>query len=189
MESYLNVRERIDAIRSHFGATAAPSMTAADRSFAQVLSTTGADRTQVPGVSPPRGYEGLTNGHIPDEMLVDVGNGHRLHPAAAVQLDEMAGAAAQDGVDLKLASSYRTVDHQERLVDELGLFSQGGLAAAPGHSNHGWGISVDLERLGSEETSWLEQNAAGYGWTNDVTGEPWHWTFTADPATMKIDLR
>ena len=196
MESYLAVRQRIDTIRSHFvGRPTTSPIASGDRAFAHALSaaggTAGAGQTVAAADrgTPPLGYQGISNGMVPDEMLVDIGDGHRLHPAAAVQFDEMRTAMAADGIEVEVVSSYRTRDHQQRLVDQLGLYSDGGLAAAPGHSNHGWGISVDLEGLGADATAWLQQNAGRFGWVNDVPREPWHWTFTGQTEHMEIDLR
>jgi LAS superfamily LD-carboxypeptidase LdcB len=52
------------------------------------------------------------------------------------------------------------------------------LAATPGTSNHGWGLSVDLD-LDATAQAWMRQNGARYGFVEDVPREPWHWTFRA----------
>ncbi|QGG97136.1 hypothetical protein GH723_14760 [Actinomarinicola tropica] len=59
---------------------------------------------------------------------------------------------------------------------EKGLYSQGGLAATPGTSNHGWGLSVDLD-LNPASEAWMKANAPRFGFVEDVPREPWHWTY------------
>lgn len=62
------------------------------------------------------------------------------------------------------------------LVRRKGLYSQGGLAASPGTSNHGWGLALDL-RLDAKAQAWMRSNAKDFGFVEDVPREPWHWTF------------
>lgn len=127
--------------------------------------------------SKPLGYDTFSNGRVPDHALLPIDDaGHKLHPGAAVQFLAMTSAAAADGVTIEVSSGYRTVEHQAQLVEQLGLFSHGGKAAPAGHSNHGWGLSVDLD-LDDSTRQWLQQHAAEYGFENDVGREPWHWTF------------
>ena len=44
------------------------------------------------------------------------------------------------------------------------------LAAAPGTSNHGWALAVDLcggiNRFGTAQTAWMQVNAVHYGWVH-----------------------
>jgi hypothetical protein len=66
---------------------------------------------------------------------------------------------------------------------------EGGAAATPGRSRHGWGISVDLNRSKSYVTGpngkswsstenlsfrWLNKYAVEYNWIFNVRGETWH---------------
>jgi LAS superfamily LD-carboxypeptidase LdcB len=68
--------------------------------------------------------------------------------------------------------------------------NRGYLAAAPGTSNHGWGLAVDLSggmsSYGSAQYKWMRENAPKYGWDNPTWAraggnkhEPWHWEFTS----------
>lgn len=88
----------------------------------------------------------------------------------------MAQAAQQQGITLEVSDSYRTVDSQEHLAGSLGLYREGGLAAEPGTSTHGWGLSVDLE-VDERTTAWLRANASRFGFAEDVAREPWHYTY------------
>lgn len=113
-----------------------------------------------------------SNGRLPDESLMSIGGGHRLQPVAAQAWLRMVQDAAAQGVHLTLTDSYRDFATQVRLAEEKGLYSQGGLAAEPGTSQHGWGLAVDVDQ-GRE---WLAQNASRYGFET-IPREPWHWQY------------
>lgn len=157
------------------GASAAvPSGTIADRGL------TPAEQ-KVPGaygpLTPPPELVGYGNGTIPSDALAPVGDtGHRLWAPAANGLTALLEDAAAAGVDIQITDSYRPIEVQERLAIEKGLYSQGGLAAVPGTSNHGWGMATDLS-LDAESLEWMRTNAWRYGFVEDVPREPWHWTY------------
>ena len=116
------------------------------------------------------------NGRIPQSALSSIGIGnHRLLPKVAQAFTRMREAASRAGVRLGVTDSYRTYATQVDLVRRKGLYSQGGLAARPGTSNHGLGraVDVDTNRAG---TAWLRANAARFGFTT-IPREPWHWEF------------
>ena len=128
-------------------------------------------------VQPPVELETFGNGRIPVDMLVAVGDGsERLYGAAAEAFRRMTAHAWRSGVDLRVNDGYRNLADQERLARELGLYRDGGAAAVPGTSTHGWGISVDVDSDGGAH-DWLRTNAARFGFIDDVRGEPWHWTY------------
>lgn len=130
------------------------------------------DHSDVQGVSRPAGQ----NGRLDPDLLVDAdGRGNLMQPAAASAWQRMVEAASGDGIVLAIGNSYRDIATQERLAQELGLYSQGGLAAQPGHSNHGWGLAVDIVRS-PEVERWLRNNADRYGFST-IPREPWHWEF------------
>jgi D-alanyl-D-alanine carboxypeptidase len=138
------------------------------------------------GAAPVRGTGGVTvpdelraygNGRIPAAALEKLGQGsHRLAAKAAGAWQRMEAAAAADGVRLRVTDSYRDYDTQVDLVRRKGLYSQGGLAAKPGTSDHGWGLAVDLD-LNREQQAWMRANAARFGFVEDTPREPWHWGF------------
>jgi D-alanyl-D-alanine carboxypeptidase len=121
------------------------------------------------------------NGRIPASSLssINVGN-HRLWAPAAQAFQQMSAAAAREGVTLKVTDSYRSYEQQVDVANRKGLYSQGGLAAKPGTSDHGWGLSLDLG-LDSKAQTWMRTNGARYGFRENVPREPWHWTY-APPA-------
>jgi hypothetical protein len=117
------------------------------------------------------------NGRIPEALLVPIdGDGNRLWAPAARAFDAMRAAAAGDGVDLGVTSSYRSYDQQVQMAEQEGRYGQGGLAAEPGHSEHGWGRALDLD-VGADGQAWLRQHAGAYGFAAPVDGEPWHWEY------------
>jgi LAS superfamily LD-carboxypeptidase LdcB len=88
--------------------------------------------------------------------------------------------AQKAGVHIGITDSYRPYAEQVDLARRKGLYSQGGLAAKPGTSEHGWGMAADLD-LNAKATSWMKQHGADYGFVNNVSREPWHWAYK--PAT------
>ena len=128
---------------------------------------------------PPPELQAYGNGRIPPTALQPLGIGeHALWAPAARAFRDLMAHAAADGVSIGVTSSYRTYDKQVELADRLGLYSQGGLAARPGTSNHGWGLSIDLQ-LDDRAQEWMREHARDYGFVEDVPREPWHWTFMA----------
>lgn len=131
------------------------------------------------------------NGRIPAGELAPIGRGsHRLWAPAASGFRQLTQAAAADGVTIGVTDSYRSFDAQVDVARRRGLYSEGGLAAAPGTSNHGWGLSLDLD-LDDRAQSWMRANADRFGFVEDVPREPWHWTFSppSRPTTPAAESR
>lgn len=125
----------------------------------------------------PKDLAGYGNGKIPSEALGQVaGTRHRLWAPAAERLTQMIADARRDGVTIGITDSYRPYAEQVDLARRKGLYSDGGLAAKPGTSEHGWGMAADLD-LNSEALSWMRKNAGNYGFVENVPREPWHWAF------------
>ncbi|MBO1751298.1 M15 family metallopeptidase [Actinotalea sp. BY-33] len=146
-----------------------------------VAATAGAAGTSTTGRVDEKGIplelKQYGNGKIPDEALSQIaGSGHKLWSPAARSYEALQAAAQRDGVTIGMTDSYRTYASQVDLVQRKGLYSQGGLAAVPGTSDHGWGIAVDL-RLDAKAQAWMRANAKDYGFVEDVPREPWHWAF------------
>lgn len=181
---------RISVIESRFAPTARVQeaagidferMLATARTSSTTASTALGATAAMGDAGAPAELAGYGNGTIPSSALVPIGQGsHRLWAPAAAQFQAMEAAAARDGVALRVTDSYRTLDAQHELAERKGLYSQGGLAATPGTSNHGWGRSLDVDTNGGA-LEWLRTNGAQFGFHEDVPGEPWHWTFR--PAT------
>jgi zinc D-Ala-D-Ala carboxypeptidase len=117
------------------------------------------------------------NGRIPREALSEIGStGHRMWSPAARRYEALSAAAARDGVTIGITDSYRTYEAQVDLAERKGLYKNGGLAAVPGTSDHGWGRSLDL-RLDASALAWMREHGAQYGFREDVPRESWHWTY------------
>jgi LAS superfamily LD-carboxypeptidase LdcB len=117
------------------------------------------------------------NGKIPANALQQVGDTrHKLWAPAAEKLNTMIADAKRDGVKIGITDSYRSYEEQVDLARRKGLYSQGGLAAKPGTSEHGWGMAADLD-LNAKAQAWMRENGARYGFVENVPREPWHWAF------------
>lgn len=175
------------ATTSSFAAPTAPTSFAAALNQAQApaaSSSTGVLRAAVkqsPGsygamVVPPE-LQQYGNGKIPEQALQSIGVGEfRLSSDAAASFRQMHADAQAAGITIGVNDAYRTYDEQVDLAARKGLYSQGGLAATPGKSNHGWGLAIDLE-LDGQAQAWMRENAHKYGFVEDVPREPWHWTY------------
>ena len=125
----------------------------------------------------PRGLEGFSNGQIPLDRLVPIpGTSEQMWAPAAEAFTRMRGDARRQGIDLPVVDAYRPLHDQHRLAEELGLYKDGGLAAVPGTSQHGWGRAIDLE-LDDEALAWMRENAGRYGFIEPVPRESWHWEY------------
>ena len=179
LEGVAAVVARIDEIQRRM----TPGPQGASASFAAVLDRAQQARTSssISGVSPGRAPAGLGsygNGRVPEGALTPIGVGrHRLWSPAADAFRRMTASAAAAGVRLEVTDSYRSYDDQVDVARRKGLYSQGGLAAQPGTSTHGWGLSVDVDAT-AEAQAWLRQHSREFGFVEDVPREPWHWTYT-----------
>lgn len=133
---------------------------------------------QYPRLSPPPELAVHGNGRVPPAALeaIDATGTHRLWGPAARAFRALQAEASAAGVRIGVTDSYRTLAGQERLAREKGLYRDGGLAAVPGTSNHGWGLAVDLD-LDDAGQRWMRDNGWRFGFVEDVPREPWHWTY------------
>jgi len=131
----------------------------------------------------------------------DDGREYCLTPAATAAWRHMKHAAAADGVVLRLASAFRSIDRQVEIVREKlaqGVTLQEILSASapPGYSEHHSGCAVDITTDGVppleiefEDTAafaWLAKNAARFAFALSFPRgnrygyqyEPWHWYYS-----------
>lgn len=195
VDGIATINSRIAEIRSTLAAmapqlstattSASATATASGATFASVLATevasragaaTGAGQLDAQGV--PVDLAAYGNGKIPSEALASIGTtGHHLWAPAARSYERLSAAAARDGVTIDITDSYRSYESQVDVAARKGLYSQGGLAAVPGTSDHGWGRSLDLG-LDAKALTWMRANAGAYGFAEDVPRESWHWTYS-----------
>ena len=126
------------------------------------------------------GPNGDLSGFIPEDKLFNVPSFGLLKPDAGKNLKALVRAARKDGINLT-GSAYRSYQAQVELKQQKPT-----LAATPGHSNHGWGMAIDVSGLdyGSPAYQWLMKNGRKYGWVNPDWAkadgskpEPWHWEY------------
>jgi zinc D-Ala-D-Ala carboxypeptidase len=125
----------------------------------------------------PEDLAAYGNGKIPANALGKVGDtGHKLWAPAAESLNKMIADAKKDGVKIGITDSYRSYEEQVDVAKRKGLYSQGGLAAKPGTSEHGWGMAADLD-LNAKALSWMREHGSEYGFDENVPRESWHWAY------------
>ena len=196
-----DIQSRILALQGRMGTQAANGVAAASSTtssssssdFSEYLqdavSSAGAGTVSAAGRNYTLNSKGIPteladygNGKIPPSVLAPVANTNfRLWSPAASSLTQLITDAAKDGVKIGINESYRSYDEQVDMARRKGLYSQGGLAAKPGTSEHGWGMAADLALDGPAQ-SWMRQNAAKYGFVNDVPRESWHWAYKPNGA-------
>ncbi|GBE23612.1 D-alanyl-D-alanine carboxypeptidase [bacterium BMS3Bbin01] len=141
--------------------------------------------------------QGLENGRLPDEALLEVDGSQRrcsLEADAARWWVRLVDTAAADGVQIEAAWCYRSIASQRQTY----IRNCGGIGApqsacnkataTPGRSNHGWARAIDVTSGGlqidcrSVAFRWLSDHGAEYGWVHPWwamcggdTPEPWHW--------------
>lgn len=139
------------------------------------------------------------------------GSDAMLRQEPAVQLGQLISAAAADGVEVLVASGYRSYDEQ------AGTFAwfenaygkgAGKLSVPPGQSEHQLGTAVDFTSSDVDyelvdafaRTSagvWLEEHAASYGFVlsygknqereTGVSFEPWHYRYVGVDTARRVE--
>ena len=126
------------------------------------------------------------NGAVPARALCPLNGapGESLRPGAAAAFNAMSAAYERDtGSPICVTDSYRSLPEQVAVKAEKGKW-----AAAPGTSEHGRGLAVDLcggiNSFGTGAHLWMRQNAPLYGWFHPSWAqaggslpEPWHWEY------------
>jgi cell wall-associated NlpC family hydrolase len=148
--------------------------------------TTGACGAALPAPGKPTGeWGGWSNGQIPVETLCQLGTyRHALRCDAAASYGQLNAAyTAAFGTPLCITDSYRSLSAQISAFQRKPK-----LAAAPGTSNHGWALAVDLcggiNVSGSAQWTWMTANAGRFGFVQPAWAspdgkkpEPWHWEY------------
>ena len=128
----------------------------------------------------------------------DDGREHRLTPATAADWRAMQAAARTDGVALRIASAFRSIERQAEIVRAklargLSLDAILEVSAPPGYSEHHTGRAVDVTTDGvrpleiefetTDAFRWLSRRAGEFGFLlsypagngHGYAYEPWHW--------------
>lgn len=160
----------------------------------------------------------LTEGYVPPDLvplsnygIYARGAEDMLRREAAVQLGNLVSDAAQEGIEVLVASGYRSYWEQngtfEWFKDEYGE-DAGKLSVPPGQSEHQLGTTVDFASSESDyelvpgfaRTSagrWLNDHATQYGfilsYTKDresdtgVSYEPWHYRYIGIEKALEVE--
>jgi len=144
------------------------------------------------------------------EVLVNKNKHIELPAHVADQVEQLIAAATEDGVDIWLASGYRSYDYQEgifsRRVARNGFEEAQTVVAIPGESEHQTGLAIDITSpamgYGLDQTFdqqpefiWMMENCYKYGFIlrypkdrTDITQyvyEPWHYRYIGDVEMAK----
>lgn len=154
-------------------------------------------------VTMPKDLTGVKAGQLPDNLLRAIPGGGKLHWLAAQAWLAMVAKAKADGIELKPTSAgdtYRDYESQKRgflsryttapiqgastrtFEGQKWYLKKGNAPmAAPGSSNHNWGIAVDVHTAGeAKRLKWLIANVKDFGFSWEVVPEePWHLRYVA----------
>ena len=148
----------------------------------------------------PAALAGQTNGNLNPKLLRNIRPSGRLYIAAATAYDAMKRAAKREGIMLKPTSTF---DSYRPLAIQTAVFRQrytkepvssstrrwngetwylkpgNAPVAAPGTSNHGWGLAVDIWNVSQNgRLEWLLDNQERFGFSHELQSEPWHIRYT-----------
>ena len=157
-------------------------------------------------VSLPQMVRPYSNGKIPPELLQPCGiRSFVMVEPAARACRAMVTAARADGILLDATGTYRSYDQQLQLFTQrysksaisgartkswngatYWLKPGMAMAATPGTSKHGLGVTPDLAQrstsgalqgVGPATLAWLAAHGPSFGFWNSVKSEPWHWPY------------
>jgi hypothetical protein len=128
-----------------------------------------------------RGPLGEADGAVPDGTTVfddEIPGVANLDPALLGPLRQAATDAADDGVEFRVNSGWRSPEYQEQLlreaVSEYGSEEEAARwVATPETSAHVSGDAVDIGP--SDAMAWLSEDGADYGLCQVYGNEPWHY--------------
>lgn len=146
---------------------------------------------------------------IPTEYLQAGRQTQFFHTEAWPYLREMIEDAADDGIDLKVTSAFRSFEEQAQLKGQYTVLYGSGantFSADQGYSEHQLGTTLDITtpEVGGPYTSfeqtpaftWLTENAYKYGFilsypkgNEYYVYEPWHWRFVGEDLAEELHDR
>ncbi|MCD8187688.1 MAG: D-alanyl-D-alanine carboxypeptidase family protein [Ruminococcus sp.] len=116
-----------------------------------------------------------------------------LDSETQAHFDELVSVAAEEGLNIYLASGYRSYEYQSQIYTNYsnlyGSETADTFSARPRHSEHQTGLAIDVNSIddsfaGTPEAIWLAEHAHEFGFIirypegkEDITGykyEPWH---------------
>ena len=136
----------------------------------------------------------------------------QLQAPAQAAVNQMIAQAKSEGVQLGIASAFRTIEDQNKLFFDVkaargeSSTTRAEVSAPPGYSEHHTGYAVDFideskpstHTEASFETTpafqWLKKNAPAYNFelsfpkdaNSTVRYEPWHWRYVGDLKSLEL---
>ena len=135
---------------------------------------------------------------IPSQFIFDKTINYRVLEGVAPHLEDMIRSAQSNGINLDVASAYRSFGTQAALKSSYnvtyGVGTANSFSADQGYSEHQLGTAVDFTTVetkgdldlfdGTKAYTWLTSNAYRYGFILSYPKnnayyvyEPWHWRF------------
>lgn len=128
-----------------------------------------------------------------------------LDPETESQFNALSAAAAAEGLNIWLASGYRSYEFQSKIYSNYsnlyGADTADTFSARPGHSEHQTGLAIDVNSIddsfaGTPEAEWMAAHAHEYGFIirypkgkEHITGykyEPWHIRYLGVDIATKV---
>ncbi|MBE7031285.1 MAG: hypothetical protein E7409_07705 [Ruminococcaceae bacterium] len=153
----------------------------------------------------PENFEQYNLVNMSREYTVNDGKQYLLAGVAYESYVQMADAAKQDGLSMRVISAYRTEAYQTNLYNNklrtTGKVNAERYSARPGHSEHQTGLAVDICSTNrafeyTPEFQWLQEHAHEYGyilryqkgkeWITGYAYEPWHYRYVGTDAAKRI---
>ena len=152
------------------------------------VSTSAPIPAPAPGPAPAPSATDSYGGWIPDGQTLspfDVSNPAlaQLDPSLLNAIQDAARAVAAEGVDLRIASGWRSKEFQQRLFDHaVRKYGSADIArqfvASPDVSKHVVGQAVDVAPI--DANNWLIRNGAQFGLCQIYANELWHFELAVD---------
>ena len=168
--------------------------------------------------NPPQTGRAMPRGHFPyaetaHQSLVALDTGILVRKNALDPLTRLLQAAQRDGVPLKVATGFRSIEAQREAFESgakkkgIPMRSYAWWTAPPGFSEHHTGLAVDFADPKKPQTNftpasfskteayaWLQAHAKEFGFELSfqegnglrVAFEPWHWRFVGDEESRAI---
>ncbi len=133
------------------------------------------------------GDEGTGDGNLPDTG-VTVDDTHlaavaRLDPDLLAAVRRATAAAADDGIELRLTSGWRSADYQQELLDQaVATYGERGarqLVQTPERSRHVTGDAVDIGP--TDAAFWVLRHGPEFGLCQVYANEVWHYELLVEP--------
>lgn len=128
-----------------------------------------------------------------------------LDPTCQAQFNKLQSAAAQEGLNIWLASGFRSYDYQDQIYNNYvardGQAAADTYSARPGYSEHQSGLAIDVNQIddsfiGTPEAIWLEKHCHEFGFIlrypqgkQSITGyqyESWHIRYVGTDISYQI---